>query len=344
MKYIGVDLHTTQLTICYRDEAGNEELETVKIAQIERFLAKLKSEDKVAFEATGNSLYLQDVLLQMAVPKKNIYVVNTLRFKLISQSVKKTDKNDARMLAEYLSKDMLPIARLRSETDSQIINLIETRDMLVTSNTAFKNQIHNIFVKLGIKLIRKDIRSERGRKNLADKLELTGVYRFQVELALRNIEHNCTEIRTIEAKLNELKSEIKQMKNLESISGIGMISAMTIKAVIGDINDFESPNKLVSYAGLCPWVSNSNETVCYGGITKHGNRLLRKLLVQCAWVSIRFNPELKEFYNKLKKKKPAGKAIVAVARKLVHQIYYTLKYDWHFTDKTNTVKEIRVCT
>jgi transposase len=341
MKYIGIDLHTTQLTICYRDEAGSEEIEMVKIEEIDKFLKRINNRDKVAFEATGNSLYLQN-MLQKTLPLENIYVVNTLQFKLISKSVKKTDKNDAKLLAEYLSKDMLPEARLRSEIDNQIINLIETRDMLVSSNTAFKNQIHNIFVKLGIKLKCSEVSGKKKRKDLVERYELSGVYKFQVEFALSNIEHNYAEIAKLEAKLEELKAGMKQIENLTSICGIGDKSAMGVKAIIGDINDFESPDKLAAYVGLCPRVNNSNETVCHGRITKRGNKLVRKLLVQCAWVSIRYNPTLKEFYKLLKKRKPSGKAIIAVARKLVYQIYYTLKYNWYFTNTENTEKEIRV--
>lgn len=341
MKYIGVDLHTTQLTICYRDESGNEAVETVKIENIDKFLKQIKPVDKVAFEATGNSLYLQN-MLQTILALENIYVVNTLQFKLISKSVKKTDKNDAKLLAEYLSKDMLPEARLRSEIDNQILNLIETRDMLVTSNTAFKNQIHNIFLKLGIKLKCSEVSGKRKRQDLVSRFQLTGIYKFQVEFALSNIEHNYAEIAKLESKLEELKPEMKQVDNLASICGIGNKSAMAVKAIIGDINDFETPDKLAAYVGLVPRVNNSNETVCHGRITKRGNKLIRKLLVQCAWVSIRYNPVLKEFYSVLKKKKPAGKAIIAVARKLVYQIYYTLKHNWYFTNTENTVKEIKV--
>lgn len=136
---------------------------------------------------------------------------------------------------------------------------------------------------------------------------------------------------------------MKQVENLASICGVGDKSAMAVKAIIGDVNDFETPDKLAAYVGLVPRVNNSNETVCHGRITKRGNKLIRKLLVQCAWVSIRYNPVLKEFYSVLKKKKkPAGKAIIAVARKLVYQIYYTLKHNWYFTNTENTEKEIRV--
>lgn len=119
---------------------------------------------------------------------------------------------------------------------------------------------------------------------------------------------------------------------------------MEIKAIVGDINDFESPDKLAAYVGLCPRVNNSNETVCHVRITKRGNKLVRKLLVQCAWVSIRYNPLLKEFYTVLEKKKLAWKAIIAVARKLVYQIYYTLKYNWYFTNKKTQKKKLRFFT
>ena len=79
-------------------------ISTVKISQIEEFLKQINRIDKVAFKATGNSLFLQN-MLQKVITLENIYVVNTLQFKLISKSVKKNDKNDAKLLAEYLSKE-----------------------------------------------------------------------------------------------------------------------------------------------------------------------------------------------------------------------------------------------
>jgi transposase len=341
MRYIGIDLHTTQLTICAKAADGTEEVKEIKLDLVGDFVDKLDVTDHVAFEATGNSLFLQNKLLEK-LPSENVVAVNTLQFKLISKSVKKTDKNDARLLAEYLSKDMLPEARLRNERDSQILNLIETRDMLVSATTAFKNQIHNILLKVGVKLKSSDLTSKKKRDKLVERFGLSGMYQFQVEFALNQIAYNQGEADKLELKLDELKLEVKQIENLTSICGIGTKSAMGIKAIIGEIEDFETPDKLVAYVGLCPRVSNSNETVCHGRITKRGNKLIRKLLVQCAWVSIRYNPVLKKFYTVLKKKKPAGKAIIAVARKLVHQIFYTLKYNWYFTNTANTQKEIKV--
>ena len=83
--------------------------------------------------------------------------------------------------------------------------------------------------------------------------------------------------------------------------------------------------KLFAYFGIIPRVSNSNESVHHGRITKQGNKLARTTLVQCTLVAIRYSPYLKAFYDKLKSKKGSGKAIIATAKKLLGIIYNTLK-------------------
>ena len=67
---------------------------------------------------------------------------------------------------------------------------------------------------------------------------------------------------------------------------------------IGDVNDFSSADKLASYFGIVPRVSNSNETEKTGRITKRGNKLARTTLVQCTLVAIRYSNYLGDFYRK----------------------------------------------
>ena len=341
MRYIGVDLHTTQLTVCYRDELGSERLEIFAIDLVDKFISSLDSNDKVAYEATGNSLFLYNKLLPV-IGKDNIVVINTLQFKLISKSVKKTDKNDAKLIAEFLSKDMLPEARLRSNLNARLYGLIETRENIVKQTTSFKNQIHNIFVQHGIKLKAKDVANEKNLLKLLTNYTFDDLTMFNLTLLKNGIVQNIKMCDEIEDKIYEVKDQIPHLNNLTSICGIGIKSAVGINAVIGDVANFASEDKIVAYAGLCPQVRNSNETVSHGRITKHGNKLMRKLLVQCAWVSVRYNPKMKKSYEDLRKRKPSGVAIIAIARRLLIQIFYTLKYNWYFTDTSNTVREIRV--
>ena len=107
--------------------------------------------------------------------------------------------------------------------------------------------------------------------------------------------------------------------------------------MIGDIHDFPDESRLAAYFGIVPRVQNSNETEHSGRITKRGSKLGRTALVQCALVAQRHSPYLKGFYERIKSRRGTGKAIIALARKLLGIIYRTLKNKWVFADFANFV-------
>ena len=135
----------------------------------------------------------------------------------------------------------------------------------------------------------------------------------------------------------ESGAQLKGHANPVSIKGIGPKAASILLSVIGEVNDFESEEKLASYFGIVPRVSNSNETVQHGRITKRGSKLGRTTLVQCTLVAKKYSPYLQNFYERIKARKGGGKAIIAVARKFLGIIYRTLKNDWVFADFPNFV-------
>ena len=122
-----------------------------------------------------------------------------------------------------------------------------------------------------------------------------------------------------------------------AFKGIGDVSASILASVIGDVNDFPDEGKLASYFGIVPRVDRSNETEHHGRITKRGSKLGRTTLVQCALVAKRYSPYLARYYNHIKRKRGAGKAIIALARKFLTIIYRTLKNQWIFEDFPNFV-------
>lgn len=107
--------------------------------------------------------------------------------------------------------------------------------------------------------------------------------------------------------------------------------------MIGDIHDFADEGKLAAYFGIVPRISNSNETERSGRITKRGSKLGRTTLVQCGLIAQRYSPYLKRYYEKVKARRGTGKAIIALARKLLGIIYRTLKNNWVFEDFPNFV-------
>ena len=110
MRYIGIDLHKNNFQVCYLGNGGKT-FSHHAIYDIEGFKKKLNKQDHLAVESTGNTRYFVN---QVKDRVNRIVVVNPRQFKVISSSVKKTDKQDAEQLAFFLSKGMLPEVRVRA--------------------------------------------------------------------------------------------------------------------------------------------------------------------------------------------------------------------------------------
>jgi len=158
-RYIGIDLHRDCFTACLRLESGREYLKEWKLEDMSKFTAKLRPTDEVAVEVTGNTRLFHDAV---APHVGRVVAVNPSQFKVITHSVKKTDPNDARNLALYLAKDLLPEVRMKDKTQAQIASLTQTRDTMVKLRTALKNKVNNVCSAHGVNLNKESLGSEKG--------------------------------------------------------------------------------------------------------------------------------------------------------------------------------------
>jgi transposase len=332
-RYIGIDLHRNCFTACIRLENGREYLREWKLNDLAAFTSKLRATDQVAVEVTGNTRLFHDAV---APHVERVVAVNPSQFKVITHSVKKTDPNDAKNLALYLAKDLLPEVRMKDKTQAQIASLTQTRDSMVKLRTALKNKVNNICSAHGINLDRESLASEKGLKAV---LEMR--FDLLVNLELRIIVDQIRSLNKSVAELEEMIGKegenLEGHKNLTSIKGIGGLSSSILLSIIGNIDDFADEGKLAAYFGIVPRVSNSNETEHSGRITKRGTKLGRTTLIQCALIAQRYSPYLKNYYERMKNRRGTGKAIVALARKFLGIIYRTLKNKWVFADFPNFV-------
>jgi transposase len=327
-RYIGIDLHRNQFTCCIRLENKRTYLSSWRLEDLPRFVKKLREGDEVAVEITGNTRLFYDAVMPHV---SRVVVVDSNQFRVISQSVKKTDRQDAELLALYLSKDLLPEVRMKDKEHGQLASLTQTRDTLVKLRTALKNKVNNILSAPGLNLAKEALSSE---KKLAEVLTLPFDEIVQIELRvivdqIRSLNKSIAEL---EKTIAEEGSKLEGHKNLVSIKGIGKITSAILLRVIGDVNDFPDQNRLASYFGIVPRVSNSNETERSGRIHKRGSKLGRTALVQSALIAANYSPYLKSFYERVKARRGAGKAIIALARKFLGIIYLTLKNKWVFED------------
>lgn len=331
-RFIAVDLHKSNFRSCYFRGEDDYHFKTYKVSEkgILDFKNTLTQDDEVAVESTGNTAYF---VREIKESVKRVRIINPLKFKVISDSVKKTDDEDCLTIARFLSRDLIPEVRMKTNEESELSSLIGTRDKFVKLRTALKNKVHNILNANGI-VSPKEMFASRLGLNKVKEFDLNASYQFELDLIIEEIKNLNTAIEKIDEELKIRGEKLKGHKNLKSIKGIGDISATIFLSVIGDINDFKNEKTLASYFGIVPRVHISNKTVQYGHITKMGNKIARTALVQSTLVAIRYSPYLKDFYNKLKTKKGSGKAIIATSRKLLGIIYHTLKNDWIFEDFT----------
>jgi len=334
-RFIGVDLHKNSFTVCYMQRKGECGLKTFKVSpkDVEVFKKTLAKQDEVAVESTGNTGYFAREI-KGSVSK--VRIINPIQFKVISESVKKTDEHDAVTIARYLSKGLIPEVRMRSKEESKLASLIGTRDKFVKLRTTLKNKIHNILNASGVVTTKEMFSGDKALDKVLS-MDLDDADIFELRIITDQIKSLNKSIDEINKELTGRGKKLPGHKNLTSIKGIGDLSATILLNTIGDVNDFSDDKKLAAYFGIVPRVAVSNETSRYGRITKRGNKIARTALVQSTLIAIRYNHYLRRFYFKLKAKKGSGKAIIATSRKLLTIVYRILKNDWVFED-FNTFK------
>jgi transposase len=339
MVNVGIDLHKTQFTVCVRSRSGDqfEQYPTTE-AGYQAFLKEAavwqkKGEGvRVGVESTGNTRYFKG---RMEAAGIGVHVINTSKFKVVNESVHKTDKHDASTIAEFLEKDMLPQAQLCSPASEQLRRLLKVRTTLVRAEVVVKNQIHALCTAEGQEDVKRAaLQSKRGRKQVLNALKQwkNGLV---VQPLFETIEQLEETVKGIEEQLRAVVAGDRMVELLMTIPGCGEIGAWTIRAYTDDIKRFASAKKYVSYAGLAPWVQNSNQSIHHGRITKRGPKELRTALVQVVMGVRRMKGQtgtwrLMQRYEAMRKTKIPGKAIIATTRKMAVIIWKMLNEDVGF--------------
>lgn len=249
-----------------------------------------------------------------------IHIANPLKVRIIAESAKKTDFNDARFLAELLAKRYLPEAYRLSDEKYEMRSIIRYRRFLVGQRTNVKNRMHGIATANGLHLIlggnplhKRGAESikENGCSELKDMLDFIG----------KHDEH----IDPLEKLVATAARKNEQSKLLMTMPGIGPVTALTVLAEVGDFSRFSHPRKLCMFAGLVPSTRNSAGKVRHGRITKAGSPLLREVLAEAA-MRIRASsaPELYGFYERIKIHATAKQARVALAHKMLSIMWYMI--------------------
>ena len=242
------------------------------------------------------------------------------------ERVNKTDKVDARRLAEHHENHSLKAIHVPGEQLQKQRSLIRLRKTIVKDLTRSRNRLKSAFKYHGI-----DIPDKFGKacwshyfmqwvKQQAMNDELL---KDTLLFMLEQINGHRNLLLKIERKLRDMMRSDTYSTNTRlatSVVGIGPITASQFLLEIGDVRRFEDFDKLNNYIGLYPGSHDSGNTEKTTGISPRKHKALRTAFIEAAWTAIRIDPAMMEAYNELTKRMEGNKAIVRIARKLLRRL------------------------
>jgi len=255
---------------------------------------------------------------------REVHVAHPTEVRRMMGTKKKTDRADSAFLAELLRMGRLPKAYVPSPEANEERQLLRYRMDLGMKVRTVKNQVHALLSSAGVPTSEfADLFGERGLKMLQG-LKLQGHQRYILDCQMKQMELLTAQIEEVMGALAKMAQENPAAKSLMQMKGVDFYSALVILNEIGDVTRFPTAKHLTSYAGLVPRVYQSGEVSRTGHIHKQGPKALRWVMVQCARACIRGPGKFQTFYKRKKKQIGHGKAIVAVARRMLAVIFTLL--------------------
>lgn len=325
-EYVGLDTHKKFVFGCVKNKDGDILFERKfknEPHAIDLFLLNVAKDSKVALESSSCWQYVYDYLVDKGY---EVFLSNPCKTRLIGESKKKTDVEDARKLADLLRMNMLPLSYAAPVHIRMQRQITRHRLSLVCMRVQVKNKVHAILRRHGIQTEMDDCFTQKGLEYL-ESLDMPMCDRFELDQYIGLIRHYSKKIVETQERIEEIAKDDPHARILTTHVGMGYYSSLMAVAEIGDIRRFNSSKKLVSFAGLNPSVSQSGERCHLGHITKQGSKHLRWVLIQCANIAAQKDKKLKSYYMRKKLAKGHNKAIVAVARKMLINIYVMLKHN-----------------
>ena len=334
MMYIGIDVSSKSFVA----HAVNERKKVVFKGEVsptrsglQKILTSCGKEQKVVVFEAGNQLKWIALYLQKQVGVK-VHVVHPNEVKWISQSSGKTDKIDAKKLAELARGDMLPRAvHIVEGKVRKLRELISARETMQRKRVALINTIRGYLRQEGKRLPEKFFSRMDWAERL-EKLQLGETQRLIIKVYREGVEALERSERELQAAIVAI--EDKRIDQLESIPGIGKLTSRVMVSAYDEVRRFGNQKQAAKYGALTPRVSQSGDMLHLGRINHDGRKEVRRALLQCAHTVCRMkslgSKPLRDFYHRIEKRRGKKRAVVALARKLLTTCYGVLKYEDYY--------------
>jgi transposase len=330
--FVGIDVHKKRWVVTVR--TYDLELKSFSMQPIAEELEKFLLDNykgallHIVYECCFSGFWIYDYFHQRGY---SIIVTPTNRI-YRDGSVVKTDKIDSRKLAFQHSRDLLREVKVPKMKIREYRSLFRIYDKEKMRQGQILRQVRSI-----LEAKNHPLKWERWNKEMIENLRAIKfqevIFNKKFSSLLNEYDYVKEQIKDTEKRIEEI-SEDKELgeriKRIEKINGIGIVSAVRLVVYLFDLptgqagmkGRFESGEKLVHYVGLTPGEHSSGEEIIRQRTGLVGNKQLRSIIIQLAWVAVRKDGSLLNKFERVYRKSGSKqKAIVAVARKLMMKVY-----------------------
>jgi transposase len=334
--FIGIDVDQKSYAFTVKDKMNLNSAHKIpaRAENLYKYIATRYPIDTVqcAYEVGGTGYHLHDYLTSRGV---SCIMVSPPSMPKASTDRVKNNRLDSEKIAQHLKTGTLPSIRVPDHCYRDLRHLVHSREDYVRSGRVAKQRIKSLLLFEHLHEAIKDPGkswSHRYMQALKD-LVCSPVARQRLDHLLQDLSYNREQnlhvLRQLKSFIEQNQAINKNLGYLRSIPGIGFVTAVSLLANIGDPERLERVSELGAFIGLVPSEHSTGDHVAKGSITRLGNRTLRSLLVEAAWITIQHDLRLRQFYDRIRAKHHPSigsrKAIVAVARKLTMIAYRVLK-------------------
>lgn len=322
--FVGLDYHQAFVQTCVMDASGKQVLNrrcANSAVAIQEALRPFPGDMSLAIESCCGAA---DLAEELVAAGWQVSLAHTAYVHKLKQSPDKTDWSDARLLADLLRVGYLPKVWLPPRELRQLRHLVRHRQQLAQARRNAKLRVTAL-----LRSERIEFTGSRWTKSWLAAVrtcaDLGAQGLWVVNELLDEVVHLQQQIQRTEARLEELTQDDPMVKHLLSYHGVGLVTAVTLKAELGTVSRFRSGKQLSRFCALSPRNASSGPKQADAGVIQAGNRELRRVLIETAHRLMRCDPRWQTLGQSLKARgKPGNVAAVAVANRWMRWLYHQL--------------------
>jgi transposase len=327
MVYVGLDYHSESIRVCVLSESG-EQLANRNVpnsvAAVQDLVACHGYPKGIAIEACCGAADFAEELAQVA--EWDVRLAHPGYVRRLKQSPDKSDHDDAYLLADLVRVNYLPEVWLADAKTRELRRFVRYRQQLKRSRTNLKLQITALLREERVPQASANTWTKAWEEEVRSSEHWSAAARWIIARQFERLAELDQEIRLIEQRLEEATREDPLTRQLMEEPGIGLVTAVTLRAEIGTFDRFRTGKQLARFCGVTPCNASSGKRQADAGLIRACNRELRTVLIETAHRLVQRNAKWRDLKTRLRKTKPGSVATAAVANRWVRWLFHQIRH------------------